>query len=774
MSCNRPQTFGGGGIRWIVLLSLILLPAGLGAAKAPVESTTSDSAAPALPPVPEAVASFGATVAGDALYVYGGHVGRTHQHSIENLSHRFFRLDLGAPENGWQTIGEVQGLQGLPLVPHGQRVCRVGGLSARNHQGDDEDLVSIADAACFDPEQGWQALPPMPAPRSSHDAAVSGDHLYVVGGWQLRGAGNEPVWQESMAVIDLSAEKPVWQTFSQPFQRRALAVAAAGGKVYAFGGIEDASTSRRVDIYDTATETWSVGPKLPEITGGLKGFGVSAFGVGDRVYLSGGDGVVHSLGVDAEGWQERLSQLETPRFFHRLLPHEERLLFVAGASFSGHLDSLETLAIADLVPGSVAIERGSWPGFRGRGNGRSVSEEVPLEWSSEDDIAWRIRLPGYGQSAPVVHDGQVFVTSVEGPNKEELILSAFDLESGEVHWRRRFQASQTIESSDMVSRGAPTPVVDSDLVFAFWESGDLVALDHDGETLWKRSLTGEYGEFAGNHGVASSPVLTAEAVVVQVTHEGPSYFVAIDKVTGDNRWKIDLPAQVAWTTPVVTRGADGAEILSSAAGRVEAFRAATGERLWHLEGIEKNHVPSLVVDGERVIAASSAPGQSLAVRRDGEGELSDEHIAWRAPEGVTSGFASPIVHGGCALFANKAGALTCLDATSGEERWTHRLPEAAWASPIAAGEHVFYFTKKGRTAVLQPSLEGPGAVAENSLPIEGTVYGAAAVRGAFVLRSGAELVRIGVEPPIVSVEPEGQVVASQSAGDVAAHGSSDR
>ena len=79
----------------------------------------------------------------------------------------------------------------------------------------------------------------------------------------------------------------------------------------------------------------------------------------------------------------------------------DRLLFVAGASLSGHLDSLETLAIADLAPGSVPIERGSWPGFRGRGNGRSSSEDLPLEWSTEGDVAWRVRLPGYGQSAPV-------------------------------------------------------------------------------------------------------------------------------------------------------------------------------------------------------------------------------------------------------------------------------------------------------------------------------------------------------------------------------------
>ena len=735
-------------------------------------------AAEALPKLPEGIASFGAAVAGDNLYVFGGHVGKTHQHSIENLSHRFLRLDLRAAEKGWQELGEVAGLQGLPMVAHGQSVCRVGGLSARNHQGADEDLVSTADVACFDAETAsWRDLPALPRPRSSHDAVLVGDQLYVVGGWQLRGAGNEPVWHDTMAVLDLAAAEPAWQSMPQPFQRRALAVAAAGGKVYAFGGLSTDGTSRRVDVYDPHTESWREGPELPAMEAKMKGFGVSAFGVRGLVYLSGADGIIHALPADGDAWQERLGQLQTPRFFHRLLPHDDRLLFVAGAARSGHLDSLESLALASLVPGSVAeaasakhgtakdrivkpsvtstgaaVDRGAWPGFRGHGDGRSSTDDVPLRWSPEEGVAWRAALPGYGQSAPVVWGGQVFVTSVEGANPGELVLSALDLESGEVRWRRRFAASQKIGSSDMVSRGGPTPAVDEQRLYVFWETGDLMAFDHLGETLWRRSLSGDYGAFMGNHGVASSPVLTADSVIIQVTHDGPSYFLAVDKASGDNRWKIDRPAEVAWTTPAVVAGPAGVEILSSAAGRVEAIDAHSGRQLWVFEGIEKNHVPSITVDGEQVIVASSAAGHNFALRRDGSGQLGDEHIAWRA-EGVTSGFASPIVHSGCVLFTNKAGVVSCLDSVSGEEQWKYRLPGALWASPVIAGTHGFFFTKQGQTTVLKPSLDGPGFVVENSLAMEGTVYGVAAVRGAFLVRTGQEIVRLSVETATASAGP---------------------
>lgn len=758
MSESRIETQVLAGALVLSLATSALAPAGL--------------CAEALPVLPEGIASFGGAVAGDDLYVFGGHVGETHQHSIENLSHRFLRLDLTAPEKGWQEVGEAVGLQGLPMVAHGGRVCRVGGLSARNHVGTDEDLVSVAEVACFDPATGsWQALPDLPRPRSSHDAVVAGDHLYVVGGWQLRGAGNEAAWHDTMAVLDLSAAEPAWQSIPQPFQRRALAAATAGGKIYAFGGLGTDGTSRRVDVYDPESGAWSGGPELPAMaTKRMKGFGVSAFGIGDRVYLSGADGVIHALAAGADAWDEGLGRLATPRFFHRLLPHGDRLLFVAGAARSGHLDTTEAIALANLAPGSVvqgdraatavaeAVDRGTWPGFRGHGDGRAPFAEVPVRWSDEEGPAWRAALPGFGQSAPVVWGRQVFVTSVEGPNKGEVIASALDLDSGEVRWRRRFDASQKIESSDMVSRGAPTPAVDGERVYAFWESGDLIALGHDGETLWRRSLTADYGDFAGNHGVASSPVLTGDAVVIQVTHEGPSYFLAVDKATGENRWKVDRPAAVAWTTPVVVEGPAGAEIVSSAAGRVEALSAAAGEQLWVLEGIEKNHVPSASVVGELVVVASSEAGNNLAVRRGGHGELSAESVVWRA-EGVTSGFGSPVVQGGCVLFTNKAGVVTCIDPASGEEHWQHRLPDAAWASPIVAGDNVFYFTKKGRTAVLSPSPEGPGVVAENRLATEGTVYGAAAVRGAILVRSGSELVRIGKDPIAEPPASETTVVA---------------
>ena len=454
--------------------------------------------------------------------------------SIENLSTGFWGLDIQDPGAGWKDLGEVRGLQGLAMVADGESVCRIGGMEARNPTIDeDEDLYSIAEVHCYDTERAeWQALPPLPSGRSSHDAVVHQDRIYVVGGWQLRGQDDEAVWHETIEILDLSAAEPTWRSVPQPFRRRALSVAALDGKIYAFGGLGQEGTQRKVAIFDVVSEAWSDGPELPRMAGPMRGFGVSAFAVGDAIYLSGGDGMIHRL-EPSTGWHSEVAKLRIARFFHRLIPTGDRLFFIAGASRKTHLASIEALEASTLrSAGKMAAETAliedpappvasSWPGFRGRGNSHQSMVEPPVNWSDESHVSWRTGLPGYGQSAPVVWGRQVVVTSVEGPEKETLILSSLDLESGDVRWRRRFEASQKIEASEMVTRGAPTPAVDADSIFAFWESGDLIALSHEGEVRWKRSLTHEYGDFIGNHGVASSPVLAGGLVIVQITHEGP-------------------------------------------------------------------------------------------------------------------------------------------------------------------------------------------------------------------------------------------------------------
>ncbi len=169
-----------------------------------------DSRSASYPELPEPIASFGAAVADGWLYVYSGHTGAEHEHSRDNLSGHFCRLNLNGGEQ-WEELPMQTPLQGLPLVTHDGKLYRVGGVNSLNAADEAEDMHSTDEFACFDPASGvWTKLPSLPEPRSSHDAVVIGDKLYVVGGWQLSGA-SPGVWRDTAWSFDLANPNQEWE-----------------------------------------------------------------------------------------------------------------------------------------------------------------------------------------------------------------------------------------------------------------------------------------------------------------------------------------------------------------------------------------------------------------------------------------------------------------------------------------------------------------------------------------------------------------------------------
>lgn len=290
--------------------------------------------------LPEATSSFGAAALDGWLYVYGGHVVRTHAYSTESMSGRFSRLRLDGTGT-WERLPDGPKLQGMNLVAHDGRIYRVGGMEATNAPGEPEALRSIADVARYHPAAGrWDALPPLPEPRSSHDVVVAGNTLYVVGGWAMSGTsrGGTSTWSTSVMALDLAASAPAWRRIPQPFQRRALIATVAGGRIYVLGGIDASDkVQRTVNVFDTTTGVWSEGPALPG--GTMNGFSPAAATVAGRVFVSVGDGGLHRLDVARMSWTQVATA--TPRIVHRLVPDGARLLVVGGASKGTNLDLIE-------------------------------------------------------------------------------------------------------------------------------------------------------------------------------------------------------------------------------------------------------------------------------------------------------------------------------------------------------------------------------------------------------------------------------------------------
>jgi len=390
----------------------------------------------------------------------------------------------------------------------------------------------------------------------------------------------------------------------------------------------------------------------------------------------------------------------------------------------------------------VKAKANVWPGFRGSGDSHSDADHLPLEWSDNKNIAWNVALPGYGQSSPVVWRDRIFLTAVQGAMKEKLLVARFDLKSGRQFWLKELTATFTMKDSGTVSKAAPTPAVDDRRVYVFFESGDLFAFDHKGNLQWRRKLAEEYGAYKTNHGLGSSIALTGKAVVTLVAHSGPSYLLAVDKQTGQNLWKADLKPGGGWSSPIVTTHQNRQQILVSLSDGVAAYDATNGQQLWSVGGLKGNNIPSPSVDPDQsvVVAGSSDKGMNVAIRLGGAGDVTASHVLWRASE-ATANFSSPLIHRDHVYFVNKVGVAFCLDLQTGEERWRTRLGGEVWASPLAAGDRIYFFGVDGKTFVMRAGAK-LDQLAMNELSGVERVYGVAAVEGALLLRSGRKLIKL--------------------------------
>jgi N-acetylneuraminic acid mutarotase len=299
-----------------------------------------------LPDLPEGTTSFGGAVAGDTLYVFGGNYGGAHKYTKDDQSGDLWTLNLKSPTK-WEMLEVGPRRQGLAMVEYKGVIYRLGGFEAMNNGSEAQDLRSRADFARWDAAGAkWETLPSLPEPRSSHDAAMVGDMLYVVGGWNMQGGDQGAKWHDTAWAMNLAADKLEWKTVASPgFKRRALALAAWDGKLVCIGGMQEkggATTSTM--IYDPARNEWAEGAKL--LGAPMDGFGSSAFACRGTLYVTTISGSIQSLSADGKQWQY-VGQLEQPRFFHRVLPwSDSKLVIVGGTSMeTGKTTKVEVLTI---------------------------------------------------------------------------------------------------------------------------------------------------------------------------------------------------------------------------------------------------------------------------------------------------------------------------------------------------------------------------------------------------------------------------------------------
>ena len=298
-----------------------------------------------LPDLPLGLTSFGGAVLDDQIYVVGGKEGKAHSYAKSYQNRTLFCLDTRAKKPTWTELSQCMGLQGLALLAHGHKLYRIGGLEARNAEGEDHDLHSTDQFAAFDLKtKQWTGLPNLPDGRSSFDACLSGNTIYVVGGWTMLG-DEDSVWCTESLSFDLSDPKAKWKTFETPFTVRALAVRAFENKLYAMGGIGERGPTDGVHVYDLATEKWHEGPNIPA-EGSMKAFGCSSVVTDNHLLVSTYDGEVYKLNADGKSWTQ-VHELLNGRFFHQMLPLTgQRFVMVGGAHMEvGKIFETETFQV---------------------------------------------------------------------------------------------------------------------------------------------------------------------------------------------------------------------------------------------------------------------------------------------------------------------------------------------------------------------------------------------------------------------------------------------
>jgi len=201
---------------------------------------------------------------------------------------------------------------------------------------------------------------------------------------------------------------------------------------------------------------------------------------------------------------------------------------------------------------------------------------------------------------------------------------------------------------------------------------------------------------------------------VLADHDGPSYLAAFRRDDGRLIWKRDRPGGRSWSSPSIVRVGGRDQLVCSSAGTLEGYDPETGETLWTHDGIGGNTVatPIDLGEGQFLVASLIRPADGPAphatesnllakiVQRDEGFRLNVQWVAARA----RGSFCSPIASGGNAYWVNPTGVVYCLNLDTGEEQFTERLPcGACWATPLAAGNRIYFFGRRGEATILRNS-----------------------------------------------------------------------
>jgi len=414
-----------------------------------------------------------------------------------------------------------------------------------------------------------------------------------------------------------------------------------------------------------------------------------------------------------------------------------------------------------LAPATLAeASEGNWPRWRGPTD-NSIAEpgDYPVEFSSKENLIWKVKLPGRGSSTPAVWGDLIFVTCEEavGDDSQLDTLVCYNFASDE-QWKLAFGPGKKGKHRNG-SGSNPSPVTDGKHVVAYYKSGRVACCDFSGKKLWEKNLQGLYGKDTLWWDLGTSPVLADDKVIIAVMQEGDSYLVALEVADGNIAWKTprqyERPKESdhAYTTPQAIEQSGVLTLVSWGADHLTGHDVQTGEQLWECGGFNPKEeanwrvIASAAVDGDfAVVPAGRAELLSGISLKKTEGDITEGAQLWRR-HNVGADCPTPIIDGDRVLVLGDKGDIFALDRETGETLWKDRLPRSNkkyYASPMLADGMLYCTREDGTMFVMDVDRNKTGMelLAENELG-ESVIATPVAVRDKLLVRGEEHLFLFG-------------------------------
>jgi outer membrane protein assembly factor BamB len=359
----------------------------------------------------------------------------------------------------------------------------------------------------------------------------------------------------------------------------------------------------------------------------------------------------------------------------------------------------------------------NWPAWRGpEGTGITRETNLPTQWSATENVRWKTQLPERGNSTPVVWGDRVFLTQAEG---ERRLVMCFDRATGRELWRSgpAFKGPDPTHATNPFA--AASPVTDGERVIAWFGSAGLWCFDLQGRELWHKDL----GKQEHIWGYASSPVLHGDLCFLNFGPGEQSFLLAVEKATGKEVWRVDLPREHpaerhdgfagrqgeigSWSTPLIVRVGDRDELVLTVPGWVKGYDPTTGRELWRCGGLNPLIYTSPVAGEGVVVAMGGFGGSDLAVKLGGSGDVTGTHRLWHHLRGKQR-IGSCVITGGHAYILNTPGTAQCIELQTGKPAWEERLQgptgrSESWSSMVLSGDRLYVLNQAGDTFILRAS-----------------------------------------------------------------------